>query len=64
MLEDSPMRRSAIGPLVTVALSLLMALLVTDAQRLRALGYGEGHHLELAFCNAEGLAEKFVACAC
>ncbi len=80
----------AIGLLVTFALSLLMAQLVTDAQRagqgarigmlsarfprsevnwvafaqrLRELGYEEGHQLELAFCNAEGLAEKFVACA-
>src|SRR5262249_8400205 len=76
--------------IVILTLALLIAPLVTDAQRvgkgvrlgvliarqppaasnwvafeqrLRELGYGEDHHLELAFCNAEGLAEKFVACA-
>jgi ABC-type uncharacterized transport system substrate-binding protein len=84
------MRRSAIGLLVTFALSLLMAPLVTDAQRagkgvrigvlsaalprsatqwvafeqrLRELGYGESHPLELAFCSAERKTEKFVTCA-
>jgi putative ABC transport system substrate-binding protein len=36
---------------------------VAFEQRLRELGYEECHQLELAFCNAEGLAEKFVACA-
>ena len=36
---------------------------VAFEQRLRELGYGEGHQPELAFCSAEGLAEKFVVCA-
>jgi putative tryptophan/tyrosine transport system substrate-binding protein len=36
---------------------------VAFEQRLRDLGHVEGHHLEIAFCNAEGIAEKFVACA-
>jgi putative ABC transport system substrate-binding protein len=36
---------------------------VAFEQRLRDLGHVEGHHLEIAFCNSEGIAEKFVACA-
>jgi ABC-type uncharacterized transport system substrate-binding protein len=84
------MWRSTMRRIVILTLALLMAPLVTDAQRagkgvrigvlsarnprsasnwvtfeqrLRERGYGEGHQLELAFCSAEGLAEKFVACA-
>jgi putative tryptophan/tyrosine transport system substrate-binding protein len=36
---------------------------VAFEQRLRELGYVEGHQLEVAFCNAEGIVEKFDACA-
>jgi ABC-type uncharacterized transport system substrate-binding protein len=84
------MWRSTMRRIVILTLVLLMAPLVTDAQRagkgvrigvlsaalprsatqwvvfeqrLRELGYGEGHPLELAFCSAERKAEKFVTCA-
>jgi hypothetical protein len=56
MLEDSPMRRSAIGLLVTVALSLLMAPLVTDAQRV-----GKGVRLGVLSARLPRAASNWVA---
>src|SRR5438132_7445554 len=83
------MWRSTMRRIVVLTLALLMAPLVTDAQRagkgvrigvlsaalprsatqwvafeqrLRELGYGEGHPLELAFCSAERQAEMFGTC--